>query len=86
MLWFNKVSYQWIDIIVEHTNYTITDLCIKNGDTAIFTNLKDKIEVKAWFGLFCLNGVFKSAQEDTNSLWATDGIGRDIFKLTMSLK
>lgn len=37
-------------------------------------------------GWLYLPGIFKSAHEDADNLWATDSMGRDIFKLKMSLK
>lgn len=42
--------------------------------------------MKAFLGLLLLAGVFKSGHEDVESLWATDGTGRDVFRVTMSLK
>ncbi|KAJ8891435.1 hypothetical protein PR048_003963 [Dryococelus australis] len=41
-------------------------------------------ELEAFFGLLYLSGVSKSNHEDTRSLFATDGTGRDIFRATMS--
>ena len=40
--------------------------------------------MKVLFGLLYLTAIFKSAHEDANSLSATDGIGRDIFRLIMT--
>ncbi|XP_050310762.1 piggyBac transposable element-derived protein 4-like [Anthonomus grandis grandis] len=42
-------------------------------------------ELKAFFGLLYFQGVFKSGHEDLRSMWCTDGIGRDIFRATISL-
>lgn len=41
--------------------------------------------MRALLGLVLLTGLFKSGH-DVESLWATDGIGRDVFRVTMSIK
>lgn len=51
-----------------------------------FVGDTDIIELRAFIGLLYLQGAFKSGHEDLESLWATDGTGRDIFRSTMSLK
>lgn len=61
-------------------NYSFSGLCCQ------FTSHVDKVELSAFFGLLYLAGVFKSNNEDLQSLFATDGTGRDIFRATMSLK
>lgn len=84
--WSLLITDHILDIIVECTNRKITDESHKYGDSATYTDHIDKVEMKALFGLLYLSGIFKSAHEDASSLWATDGTGRDIFRLTMSLK
>lgn len=44
----------------------------------------DMIELKAFVGLLLFSAVFKSNHEDINTLFATDGTGRDIFRAVMS--
>jgi len=72
-----------IEIITNRTNEKITE------NTATYphcTNHVSVTEMKAFIGLLLLTGVCKSGREDLESLWATDGTGRDIFRATMSLK
>ncbi|XP_069690526.1 piggyBac transposable element-derived protein 4-like [Periplaneta americana] len=54
------------------------------GETATFTRHLDELELKAFIGLVFLAGIFKSNHEDVDSLFATDGTGRDIFRATMT--
>lgn len=44
------------------------------------------MELKAFLGLLFYSAIFKSNSEDLNSIFATDGTGREIFRLTMSMK
>lgn len=77
-----------INTIVEHTNEKINQLPAAYGDNALdcqFTNHTDKIELEAFIGLLYLSGVLKSNHEDVESLFATDGTGRNIFRSTMTL-
>lgn len=46
----------------------------------------DMVELKAFLGLLYFTAIFKSNNEDLESLFSTDGTGRDIFRATMSLK
>ncbi|KAJ8869251.1 hypothetical protein PR048_030823 [Dryococelus australis] len=65
----------------------ITLLASKHGFKNLdcqYTQHTDIAELEACFGLLYLDGVFKSSYEDTRSLSATDGTGRDIFRATMS--
>lgn len=84
--WSLLVTENILDIIVEYTNRKITDESHKYASTSTFVDHTDKVEIKALLGLLYLSGIFKSAHEDAENLWATDGTGRDIFRLTMSLK
>lgn len=43
-------------------------------------------EFRAFLGILILTAIFKSNHEDLESLFSTDGMGRDIFRCTMSLK
>lgn len=51
-----------------------------------FNNHVDVIEMTDYLRLFFLLGVFKSNNEDIESLFAPDETGPDIFRATMSLK
>lgn len=78
-----------IDQIIEKTNEKITDLQTNYGDRSLdcqFLNHVDKTEMMAFLGLLYLAGAFKSSNEDINSLFATDGTGRDIFRSVMTAK
>lgn len=46
----------------------------------------DKIELMSLFGLLFYSAVFKSNHENANTLFATDGTGREIFRLVVSKK
>lgn len=75
-----------IQIINNYTNEKITENSEKTTTDDFWTNYVSVTEMKAFIGLLLLMGVFKSGHEDVESLWATDGTGRDIFRATMSLK
>ena len=67
------------------------DLCRANFaadllDKQTFTKPIDQVELRAFFGLIYLAGLFKSENEDATGLFASDGTGRDIFRATMNLK
>lgn len=70
--------------ILEHTNAKITETSFSYGPTASYVEHVDMIELKAFLGLLILAGVFKSNHEDTRSLFAADGTGRNIFRGVMS--
>ncbi|KAG5888864.1 hypothetical protein JTB14_031421 [Gonioctena quinquepunctata] len=82
--WSLLFTERLIDLVVDHTNQKIMDLCLNYGNLATFVNHVDKTELKALLGLMLLWGVFKSGHEDISSLFATDGTGRDIFRATIS--
>ncbi|KAG5880022.1 hypothetical protein JTB14_032197 [Gonioctena quinquepunctata] len=84
--WSLLVTENILDMIVEHTNRKITDESHKYGGISTFVDHTDRVEMKALLGLLYLSGIFKSAHEDAENSWATDGTGRDIFRLTMSLR
>lgn len=84
--WQLLVTDGIIEIICLHTNKKITEFKEKYSTQQAYTNYVNLLEMKAFLGLLLLAGVFKSAHEDVASLWAADGTGRDIFRITMSLK
>lgn len=51
-----------------------------------FLNDIHAVELKAFKGLLLYTAVFKSNHESADSLFATDGTGRDVFRCTMSKK
>lgn len=46
----------------------------------------DKTELKAFIGLFYLAGLHRSNRQNLEDLWASDGTGIELFRLTMSLR
>lgn len=94
--WRLLISDRIISEIVVWTNAKIEKMKVTYGKfkrrknsrsqfSASFINVTDKIEIEAFIGLLYLLGLFKSGHEDIRTLWATNGIGRDIFRCTMSL-
>lgn len=75
-----------IEIICLHTNKKITEFHEKCKDDKAHSNYISLMEMRAFMGLMLLTGVFKSGHEDVESLWATDATGRDVFRITMSIK
>lgn len=87
--WRCLIDENIIENIVQHTNDKITYMSSNYGPKALecqFTDHVDVVEMEALLGLLYLSGVFKSNHEDVESLFATDGTGRDIFRSVMSLK
>lgn len=74
-----------ITLIVEKTNLYI------NGIREKFVrdrNCKetDQIEMEAFLGLLYLAGVFRGGHQNIADFWSRDGLGIDIFRMTMSEK
>lgn len=84
--WQLLIPDNLIEIVCLHTNKKITEFTEKYSSQGAHTDHVSLLEMKAFFGLMLLAGVFKSGHEDVESLWATDGTGRDVFRVTMSLK
>ncbi|CAI6375449.1 unnamed protein product [Macrosiphum euphorbiae] len=57
----------------------------KNHMQSFLKNV-DEVELRSLFGLLFYSAVFKSNHENANTLFATDGTGREIFRLVMSKK
>jgi len=51
-----------------------------------FTKNVDEIELRSFFGLLFYSAVFKSNHESSELLFATNGTGREIFRLVMGQK
>ena len=49
------------------------------------TNDTDHIELKAVIGLLMLAGIYHANRLNLEEIWSTDGIGIEVFRLTMSL-
>lgn len=73
--------------VVIHTNEKLHELRIKfKTPERVDLRNTDIVEIRALIGLLFFSGIFKSNHEDLDSLYATDGTGRHIFRATMSLK
>ncbi|KAJ8893888.1 hypothetical protein PR048_006489 [Dryococelus australis] len=85
--WRFFIDREIIECVLHNTNKKITVLSSKYGSKNLdcqYTQHTYIPELEAFFGLLHLAGDFKSNQEDTCSLFATERIGRDIFRATMS--
>ncbi|KAK9716820.1 Transposase IS4 [Popillia japonica] len=70
-----------LEIILDHTNAKITELSVKyQSEKVTYINHLTLNELNAFLGLNILAGVFKSGREDAESLWASDGTGKDLIK------
>lgn len=72
--------------IVKSTNCKINKMRMRYETPT--SNLKDTdlIELKAFLGLLIFSSIFNSNHENIETLFATDGTGRDIFRAVMSSK
>lgn len=74
--------------ILIHTNNRIqTNLLLKYGTSETIDCTRSEItliELKALIGLLILAGVYRAGRENLEDLWATDGTGIEIFRLTMT--
>ncbi|UYV79909.1 hypothetical protein LAZ67_18001024 [Cordylochernes scorpioides] len=74
--------------ISEFTNAKIEEFRQRISDLtkSTYSNFTSEIEIRAFSGLLYLAGVYKSGHENVESLFASDGTGRDIFRSVMSVK
>ncbi|UYV83718.1 hypothetical protein LAZ67_23002315, partial [Cordylochernes scorpioides] len=74
--------------ISEFTNSKIEEFRQRISDLtkSTYSNFTSEIEIRAFLGLLYLAGVYKSGHENVESLFASDGTGRDIFRSVMSVK
>lgn len=83
-IWSYFFDEQMITIIVENTNkyiLVIKEKFTRNRDA----RLTDIVEMRAFIGLLYHAGTLKANHLNADDLWATDGNGVEIFRLTMSL-
>lgn len=74
-----------LDLLVQSTNQHIQNVRER------FARERDcrptnKTEIKAFLGLLYLAGVFRGGHQRLSDFWATDGLGINIFRMTMSEK
>lgn len=85
--WECLFTRDMLEEIVNHTNVKISSYRSKFSDQQR-TELRDMNvnELRALFGLLYFSAIFKSNHENLESMFATDGTGRDIFRATLSMK
>ncbi|KAK2723788.1 hypothetical protein QYM36_002210 [Artemia franciscana] len=89
--WGLLLPQNMIDVVVEYANRKV-DLSRVNSaadllDRPTFTKPFGQVELWIFFDLLYTAWVFKSGNEDaTVCLFAKDGTGRDIFRVTKSLE
>ena len=85
-VWGLLFSDDILQEILLWTNVKIEKMRTKyrNVDQQSYLHDLDIIELKAFIGLLVFTAIFKSGNESLDSLFATDGTGRDIFRCTMT--
>lgn len=84
-LWLELFDTIMIDTIVTCTNQKLSDVRTKyKNPNKIELRPTDREEMKAFLGSLFYTSVFKSNHENTKSIFATDGSGREIFRCVMS--
>ena len=85
-VWKLLFSENVLSEIIQWTNVKISKMRQKYEKRERMTYLHDldMTELKAFIGLLVFTAIFKSGNESLDSLFATDGTGRDIFRCTMT--
>lgn len=85
--WQKIFSHDILDIVVHYTNLKIQEFRNKPGNQKR-TEYREtnSLEINGFLGLLLLTAVFKSNNESIESIFSTDGTGREIFRLVMSAK
>ncbi|XP_041986312.1 piggyBac transposable element-derived protein 4-like [Aricia agestis] len=73
-----------LSIILTHTNLQIRERNTGCESIPHFKKEIDMPEFKAFIGLLYIAGFYRSGRQNTVDLWASDGTGVEIFRLTMS--
>nr|XP_022910280.1 uncharacterized protein LOC111421369 [Onthophagus taurus] len=86
-VWTCLLTNDILSEILKYTNIKLIEMRERYGRTnkPELQDL-DMVELPAFFGLLYYSSIFKSNNEDLQSLFATDGTGRDIFRCIMSLQ
>lgn len=84
-IWKCLINTEILTEILIHTNAKLSELRLKykRVNRPELQDL-DIVELEAFLGLLYFSAIFKSNSEDLQSLFATDGTGRDIFRCIMS--
>lgn len=84
-LWLELFDTIMIDTIVTCTNQKLSEVRTKyKNPNKIELRPTDREEMKAFLGSLFYTSVFKSNHENTKSIFATDGSGREFFRCVMS--
>ncbi|CAH2000010.1 unnamed protein product [Acanthoscelides obtectus] len=85
--WRKIFSEDILDIVVHYTNLKIQEFRSKPGnENRAEYREANSVEINGFLGLLLLTAAFKSNNETIESIFATDGTGREIFRLVMSAK
>lgn len=77
------INESMIKMIVHFTNIEISVKRQKYEKEVSFIFDTNEEEIKVFIGLLLLAGVYRSAHENVQDLWSTDGSGREIFRAVM---
>lgn len=74
-----------LNLLVQHTNQHIEKVRenFQRGSNCRPTNMA---EIKGFLGLLYLAGLFRGGHQRLSDFWTTDGLGINIFRMTMSEK
>lgn len=85
-VWDTFFTEDMLNIILEWTNKKLHDLRTRFNKNITELNDIDIVELRALIGFLLFTAIFKSNRENVDALFATDGTGREIFRLIMSKK
>ncbi|CAH1955162.1 unnamed protein product [Acanthoscelides obtectus] len=82
-IWKCFFTEQMLSDIVKYTNDKLNEKAKNHSrpDTQHLTKHTTLEELQAFLGLLYVAGVLKSARQNLDELWSTDGLGVDIFRL-----
>jgi len=83
--WNCFITDNILDLILLHTNKYVDSISNRYSRERDAKQI-DKTELKAFLGLLYLAGLYRSNRLNLTDLWATDGSGIELFRLTMSLR
>lgn len=86
--WSLFFTVEMLQKILTHTNAQIKQKIDACSQITNYPHMKECTlsEFKAFIGLLYLSGLHRSGRENLSFLWAADGTGIEIFRLTMTLK
>ncbi|XP_039278930.1 piggyBac transposable element-derived protein 4-like [Nilaparvata lugens] len=83
-VWKLLFTQDIIDEILLWTNKKIASIRPRYKNPTSFIHDADYTELYGFIGLLIYSAVFKSGNESVDSIFATDGTGRELFRCTMS--